>query len=159
MDSQRLKQALNKAFPITSGVFGASVVLLAGMCALFGELIYPVIIGRLFLTFTMLYFLTVTRMYVAGTRWACNKPYVLVNIMFAPLYFGFAVLGMFTGNEFLKTKDLLIAAPTFIISFTIAQIVVYVYKKASTDKMNDALNEFHKEHQNDGYEEELSDSN
>ena len=84
MDSQRLKQALNKAFPITSGVFGASVVLLAGMCALFGELIYPVIIGRLFLTFTMLYFLTVTRMYVAGTRWACNKPYVLVNIMFAP---------------------------------------------------------------------------
>ena len=102
MDSQRLKQALNKAFPITSGVFGASVVLLAGMCALFGELIYPVIIGRLFLTFTMLYFLTVTRMYVAGTRWACNKPYVLVNIMFAPLYFGFAVLGMFTGNEFIR---------------------------------------------------------
>ena len=146
MNSKRLKQAFKKAFPITSGVFGASVVLLAGMCALFGELIYPVIIGRLFLTFTMLYFLTVTRMYVAGTRWACNKPYVLVNIMF-------------TGNDFLKTKDLLIAAPTFIISFTIAQIVVYVYKKANTDKMNDALNEFHKEHQNDGYEEELADSN
>ena len=159
MDSQRLKQAFNKAFPITSGVFGASVVLLAGISALYGELIYPEVVGRLFLVFVMLYFLTVVRMYVAGTRWACNKPYILVNIMFAPLYFGFAVLGMFTGNEFLKTKDLLIAAPTFIISFTIAQIVVYVYKKASTDKMNDALNEFHKEHQNDGYEEELSDSN
>ena len=159
MDSQRLKQALNKAFPITSGVFGASVVLLAGISALYGELIYPEVVGRLFLVFVMLYFLTVVRMYVAGTRWACNKPYVLVNIMFAPLYFGFAVLGMFTGNEFLKTKDLLIAAPTFIISFTIAQIVVYVYKKANTDKMNDALNEFHKEHQNDGYEEELADSN
>ena len=159
MDSQRLKQALNKAFPITSGVFGASVVLLAGISALYGELIYPEVVGRLFLVFVMLYFLTVVRMYVAGTRWACNKPYVLVNIMFAPLYFGFAVLGMFTGNEFLKTKDLLIAAPTFIISFTIAQIVVYVYKKASTDKMNDALNEFHKEHQNDGYEEELVDGN
>ena len=159
MDSQRLKQAFNKAFPITSGVFGASVVLLAGISALYGELIYPEVVGRLFLVFVMLYFLTVVRMYVAGTRWACNKPYILVNIMFAPLYFGFAVLGMFTGNEFLKTKDLLIAAPTFIISFTIAQIVVYVYKKASTDKMNDALNEFHKEHQNDGYEEELADSN
>ena len=159
MDSQRLKQAFNKAFPITSGVFGASVVLLAGISALYGELIYPEVVGGLFLVFVMLYFLTVVRMYVAGTRWACNKPYILVNIMFAPLYFGFAVLGMFTGNEFLKTKDLLIAAPTFIISFTIAQSVVYVYKKANTDKMNDALNEFHKEHQNDGYEEELSDSN
>ena len=159
MDSQRLKQAFNKAFPITSGVFGASVVLLAGISALYGELIYPEVVGRLFLVFVMLYFLTVVRMYVAGTRWACNKPYILVNIMFAPLYFGFAVLGMFTGNEFLKTKDLLIAAPTFIISFTIAQIVVYVYKKANTDRMNDALDEFHKEHQEDEYEEELVDGN
>ena len=159
MDSQRLKQALNKAFPITSGVFGASVVLLAGMCALFGELIYPVIVGRLFLTFTMLYFLTVTRMYVAGTRWACNKPYILVNIMFAPLYFGFAVLGLFPGNPFLSAKDLLIYTPMFIISVTIAQLVVYLYKKANTDRMNDALDEFHKEHQEDEYEEELVDGN
>ena len=159
MDSSRLKQAFKKAFPVVTAVFSASVVLLAGISALYGELIYPEVVGRLFLVFVMLYFLTVVRMYVAGTRWACNKPYVLVNIMFAPLYFGFAVLGLFPGNPFLSAKDLLIAAPTFIISFTIAQIVVYVYKKANTDRMNDALNEFHKEHQEDEYEEELVDGN
>ena len=154
MDSARLKQAFRKAFPVVSGVFSASVVLLAGISALYGELIYPEIVGRLFLVFVMLYFLTVIRMYVAGTRWACNKPYILVNIMFAPLYFLLAVLGLFTGNAYLSTSDLLIYTPMFIISFTIAQLVVYVYKKANTDKMNDALNEFHKEHQEDGYEEE-----
>ncbi|MBP3809297.1 MAG: hypothetical protein ILA15_01080 [Clostridiales bacterium] len=159
MDSSRLKQAFKKAFSVVTAVFSASVVLLAGISALYGELIYPEVVGRLFLVFVMLYFLTVVRMYVAGTRWACNKPYILVNIMFAPLYFGFAVLGLFPGNPFLSAKDLLIAAPTFIISFAIAQIVVYVYKKANTDRMNDALNEFHKEHQNDGYEEELVDGN
>ena len=154
MDSARLKQAFRKAFPVVSGVFSASVVLLAGISALYGELIYPEIVGRLFLVFVMLYFLTVIRMYVAGTRWACNKPYILVNIMFAPLYFLLAVLGLFTGNAYLSTSDLLIYTPMFIISFTIAQLVVYVYKKANTDKMNDALNEFQKEHQEDGYEEE-----
>ncbi len=154
MDSARLKQAFRKAFPVVSGVFSASVVLLAGISALYGELIYPEIVFRLFLVFVMLYFLTVIRMYVAGTRWACNKPYILVNIMFAPLYFLLAVLGLFTGNAYLSTSDLLIYTPMFIISFTIAQLVVYVYKKANTDKMNDALNEFQKEHQEDGYEEE-----
>ena len=154
MDSARLKQAFRKAFPVVSGVFSASVVLLAGISALYGELIYPEIVFRLFLVFVMLYFLTVIRMYVAGTRWACNKPYILVNIMFAPLYFLLAVLGLFTGNAYLSASDLLIYTPMFIISFTIAQLVVYVYKKANTDKMNDALNEFQKEHQEDGYEEE-----
>ncbi|MCR5201286.1 MAG: hypothetical protein K6C38_09255 [Saccharofermentans sp.] len=154
MDSARLKQAFRKAFPVVAGVFSASVVLLAGISALYGELIYPEIVFRLFLVFVMLYFLTVIRMYVAGTRWACNKPYILVNIMFAPLYFLLAVLGLFTGNAYLSTSDLLIYTPMFIISFTIAQLVVYVYKKANTDKMNDALNEFQKEHQEDGYEEE-----
>ena len=154
MDSVRLKQAFRKAFPVVSGVFSASVVLLAGISALYGELIYPEIVFRLFLVFVMLYFLTVIRMYVAGTRWACNKPYILVNIMFAPLYFLLAVLGLFTGNAYLSTSDLLIYTLMFIISFTIAQLVVYVYKKANTDKMNDALNEFQKEHQEDGYEEE-----
>ena len=159
MDSKRLKLAFKKAFPVITAVFSASVVLLAGICALYGELIYPEIVGRLFLVFLMLYFLTVIRMYVAGTHWACNKPYILVNIMFAPLYFGFAVLGLFPGNPFLSKSDLLIYTPMFIISFTIAQLVVYLYKKANTDKMNDALNEFHKEHQNDGYEEEMVDDN
>ena len=154
MDSARIKQAFRKAFPLVSGVFSASVVLLAGISALYGELIYPEIVFRLFLVFVMLYFLTVIRMYVAGTRWACNKPYILVNIMFAPLYFLLAVLGLFTGNAYLGTSDLLIYTLMFIISFTIAQLVVYVYKKANTDKMNDALNEFQKEHQEDGYEEE-----
>lgn len=154
MDSARLKQAFRKAFPVVSGVFSANVVLLAGISALYGELIYPEIVFRLFLVFVMLYFLTVIRMYVAGTRWACNKPYILVNIMFAPLYFLLAVLGLFTGNAYLSTSDLLIYTLMFIISFTIAQLVVYVYKKANTDKMNDALNEFQKEHQEDGYEEE-----
>ena len=47
----------------------------------------------------------------------------------------------------------------FVITFTIAQTITYFVKKARTDKMNDALNEFHKEHQEDGYEEEMVDGN
>ena len=159
MDSPRLKKAFRKAFPVVTAVFSANVVLLAGISALYGELIYPEVVGRLFLVFVMLYFLTVVRMYVAGTRWACNKPYVLVNIMFAPLYFGFAMLGLYTRSSFLKSEDLLPFAVMFVITFTIAQTITYFVKKARTDKMNDALNEFHKEHQEDGYEEEMVDGN
>ena len=159
MDLKRLKQSCKKAFIIVTAVFSASVVLLAGIMAYFGWLINPEIILRLFLVYSMLFVLTVVRTYLIGTKWAQNKPYVLVNIMFAPLYFGFAVLGLFPGNPFLSAKDLLIYTPMFIISFTIAQLVVYAYKRANTDRMNDALNEFHKEHQEDEYEEELVDGN
>ena len=108
------------------------------------------IILRLFLVYTMLFVLTVVRTYLIGTKWAQNKPYVLVNIMFAPLYFGFAMLGLYTRSSFFKPEDLLLFAVMFVITFTI---------EARTDKMNDALNEFHKEHQEDGYEEEMVDGN
>jgi hypothetical protein len=84
---------------------------------------------------------------------------VFVNIMFAPLYFGFAMLGLYTRSSFLKPEDLLLFAVMFVITFTIAQTITYFVKKARTDKMNDALNEFHKEHQEDGYEEEMVDGN
>ena len=56
-------------------------------------------------------------------------------------------------------NDLLLCALIFIVVFTIAQILSYLIKKAGTDKMNDALNEFQKEHQEDGYEEEMVDNN
>ena len=85
--------------------------------------------------------------------------YVLVNIMFAPLYFGFAMLGLYTRSSFFKPEDLLLFAVMFVITFTIAQTITYFVKKARTDKMNDALNEYHKEHQEDGYEEEMVDGN
>ena len=55
MDSKRLKQAFKKAFTITTAVFSASVVLLAVLSALFGELVYPESILRLFAVFFMLY--------------------------------------------------------------------------------------------------------
>ena len=58
-----------------------------------------------------------------------------------------------------KPEDLLLFAVMFVITFTIAQTITYFVKKARTDKMNDALNEFHKEHQEDGYEEEMVDGN
>ena len=94
MDVKRLKQSCKKAFIIVTAVFSASVVLLAGIMAYFGWLMNPEIILRLFLVYSMLFVLTVVRTYLIGTKWAQNKPYVLVNIMFAPLYFGFAMLGV-----------------------------------------------------------------
>ena len=159
MDSKRLKQAFKKAFTITTAVFSASVVLLAVLSALFGELVYPESILRLFAVFFMLYFLSVVRIYFAGSRWASNKPYILINIMFAPLYFACGVLGLFANNSYIEPSYILVLTPIFIVTFSIAQLVTYLVKKAGTDKMNDALNEFHKEHQEDGYEEEMADGN
>ncbi len=154
MDTKRLGQAFKRSFFLMAVVFSSSVVLLAGITALIGELIYPEVIGRLLLTFFMLFFLTAFKIYVSGTKWACSKPYILVNIMFAPLYFGFGMLGIYAFNRFLEPDDILIFAPMFLITFSIAQLIAYLVKKARTDKMNDALSEFHKEHQKDGYEEE-----
>ena len=135
MDVKRLKQSCKKAFIIVTAVFSASVVLLAGIMAYFGWLINPEIILRLFLVYAMLFVLTVVRTYLIGTKWAQNKPYVLVNIMFAPLYFGFAMLGLYTRSSFFKPEDLLLFAVMFVITFTIAQTITYFVKKARTDKM------------------------
>ena len=154
MDSRRLKQAFKRSFFLMTVVFSSSVVLLAGITALFGELIYPEVIGRLLLIFFMLFFLTALKIYVSGTKWACSKPYILVNIMFAPFYFGFGMLGIYAFNSYMKPEDILIIAPVFLIIFSIAQLIAYLVKKGRTDKMNDALSEFHKEHLENGYEEE-----
>ena len=81
MDTKRLGQAFKRSFFLMAVVFSSSVVLLAGITALIGELIYPEVIGRLLLTFFMLFFLTAFKIYVSGTKWACSKPYILVNIM------------------------------------------------------------------------------
>ena len=154
MDSRRLKQAFKRSFFLMTVVFSSSVVLLAGITALFGELIYPEVIGRLLFIFFMLFFLTALKIYVSGTKWAYDKPYILVNIMFAPFYFGFGVLGIYAFNRYMRPEDILIIAPVFLIIFSIAQLIAYLVKKGRTDKMNDALSEFHKEHLENGYEEE-----
>ena len=159
MDGRRLKPSTKKAYLIALTVFTVSVVLLAGFSAVSGEPVYPEMIVRLFLVDIMVFILTVIRIYVSGSRWAYGKPYILLNIMFAPLYFGAAVIGLFTDNRYVTLNDLLLCALIFIVVFTIAQILSYLIKKAGTDKMNDALNEFQKEHQEDVYEEEMVDNN
>lgn len=157
MDSKRLKKAAKKAFFAVTAVFSFCVVFLAGATALFGELIYPETVGRLFFISVMLFFLTTLKVYVSGTKWACSKPYILVNIMFAPFYFGSGMFGVYAFNRYLDLKDMVYFVPVFLIVFSISQLVAYLVKKTGTDRMNDALNEYQKEHQKDGYEEEMAD--
>ena len=157
MDSKRLIKAAKKAFFLITAVFSGCVVLVAAATAFYGELIYPEVIGRLVFIAVLLFFLTTFKIYLSGTKWACNKPYVVVNLMFAPFYFGCGMMGIYMFNSQTDPKDIFFFALIFLIIFSIMQLVVYLVKKAGTDKLNDALNDYHKEHLKDGYEEEMVD--
>ena len=76
-----------------------------------------------------------------------------MNIIFMPFFYLVAVTGLFAFNAEYPISNILIVTPVFLITFTILQILIYIRKKITTDKLNDALNEYHKEHSENGEEE------
>jgi len=152
MDHSRLKPALKKAFLISTSCFTFTIVLIAAVFALSGEPLYPSMIIRPFLVFTVIFILNTVRIYLAESKWAFNKPYIVINIMFMPLYLITAMTGLCAFNNAIDPGDLIMFPIIFLIVFTITQIIKYMHEKSKTDKMNDALNVYHKEHSEYGEE-------
>ena len=80
-----------------------------------------------------------------------NKPFILLNVMFMPLYlvtvliFAMDLTNGLYGND--RWKVLVLYAVLFLCTFSIKQLIDYLRYKAKTNVMNDALNDFLKEHE------------
>ncbi|MBO4408267.1 MAG: hypothetical protein J5786_03220 [Clostridiales bacterium] len=153
MDVSRLKNAFIRSFHIITALFTMTIVLMFVVLAITGEYLPILMIGRLILIFTLLMPLVMLKIYLTGAKWAQDKPYVLMNIIFMPFFYLVAVMGLFAFNEEYPISYILVVTPVFLITFTILQILIYIRKKIATDKLNDALNEYHKEHLENGEKE------
>ena len=153
MDMKRLKKALLRSFLVVASVFSIAVVLIAGIYTISGEYIPPALLTRLSGVYAAIFLLTVVRLYLSESKWAYDKPYIVINIMFMPVYLTVSVAGLFLGNPMLNISDLPLMVGLFVATFTVVQTIVYFKKKSGTDRMNDALNEFLKEHRENEHEE------
>ena len=93
---------------------------------------------------------SVFRVLLASSRWALGKPFILVNLLFMPLYL---VTALILAMDIIKDVEglpkgwmLIFYAGLFLVVFTVKQLIEYFRYKAKTDLMNDALVSFQKEH-------------
>ena len=90
------------------------------------------------------------RLLFGETNWAKSKPFYIKNLLFMPLYLAVAlILVMDIVADMGVTPNLpliVFCIAIFVVTFTIRQLIEYFIQKAKTDKMNDALIEFQKEH-------------
>ena len=80
-----------------------------------------------------------------------GKPFIVKNLIFMPLFLLVALIFAMDvsreeGQVIPDFTKLPVYAGIFLLCFTIVQIIGYFRMKAKTDRMNDALLEFRKEH-------------
>ena len=153
MDTKRLSESVRKAFLISTSLFSLTVVLIALVFALAGELIFPSMMIRVFIIFTVIFILTSLKVYISGTKSALKIPYVVINLIFLPFYMGATLSGLFLFNNELTVSNLFVYVLLFLATFTVVQLISYFTQKAKTDRMNDALEIYKKEHRYNGDEE------
>ena len=152
MDSARLKTSCIKAFGVISACFTVSIILYAAVNALSGMWIDPKVIMAIAVMNIVLWMITVFRIYIDSGRWARSKPYVIKNFIFMPLYLAVAMTFVAVVFGVGDILILVVAAVVFLAVFSVMQTIVYIRSRMATDRMNDALREYQKEHQGDEQE-------
>ena len=147
MKKHRAKYALLKSLPFTAGLFILSIVLFAVGSIIDGNLISPFHILWIFGMFVLIGIINFFRVYIDNSKWAMSKPSVVKNFIFAPIYLVIALITVivFTGGTDIVL--LLVMGLVFLIVFMVMQTIVYFAAKKKTDKINDALEIFLKEHE------------
>lgn len=152
MNHSKVYISLIRSLPITAGTFILSIVLMSVGSLIDGNMISPVNILMVFGMFIVIGVINFFRVYIDGTRWARSKPSVIKNFIFAPVYFviAMAYIVWLYGGMYL---NILFAIGTvFLAVFLIMQLISYFAAKKVTDRMNDALKIFLKEHEGDEQE-------
>ena len=150
LEKRRIKYSLTKSIVTGALCFSMSTIMVSIVFAFCKITIDPIMILKMFITFSVLTVFTFFRVWVGTSKWAMNKPFILLNLIFMPLYlvtaliFAMDMTGNVYGSE--RLKLLVIYALLFLVTFSIKQFIDYMRYKAKTNLMNDALNEFQKEH-------------
>lgn len=150
MSGERFKNIVKKSFSIAAICFSMGILFVGIGFSFFGIYMEPVNIIRIWIGFFILGVLTVFRSMFDYTQWARSKPFYIKNILFMPLYLMVALImaiSIVRGQGVDMSLSLMISyAVLFLIFFAIRQFIEYFIQKAKTDKMNDALELFQKEH-------------
>ena len=150
MNDERFKQILKKSFTTAAICFSMGIFFFGISFSLSGSYINAVYIVKIWIAFFILGLLTVARLLFGETNWAKSKPFYIKNLIFMPLYLAVAlILVMDIVADMGVTPNLpliVFCIVIFVVTFTIRQLIEYFIQKAKTDKMNDALIEFQKEH-------------
>ena len=150
MSNERFKNIIKKAFSTTAIGFSMGILFYSITFSLSDIYIKPVHIVKIWIAFFIIGLLSVVRLTFGETNWCRSKPFYVKNLIFMPLYLLTAlILVIDIVRDMGVSLDLWmigIYIAIFVVTFTIRQLVEYFLEKAKTDKMNDALKEFQKEH-------------
>lgn len=146
MNNSRAKIAFFRSVPFTAGLFILSIVLFAVGSIIDGNLISPFHIIYIFGMFVVIGVINFFRAYIDNSKWAMSKPSVVKNFIFAPIYLVIALITVIVITGGANIPVLLGMGLVFLIVFLVMQTIVYFVAKKKTDKINDALEIFLKEH-------------
>lgn len=152
MNYSKAKKSLIRSFPITAGAFILSIVLFAVGSAIDKAAIDPINILKIFAMFIVIGVINFFRFYIDGSKWSMSKPSVVKNFIFAPIYLILAIAFVIWIVGSVDIRFIALMGAIFITVFMILQTIIYFAAKAKTDKINDALIVFQKEHEEDGKE-------
>ena len=150
MEKVRFKTALKNSFSLAAICFSVCIIFVSVTFSITNSYIPPMVIVKAGILFIILGGFTVARAMFGNTKWAMDKPFYIKSLIFMPLYMvvslAFAVSILRSEGIQPKMLYVIFYAFVFLATFTIRQLVEYFREKAKTDKMNDALKEFQKEH-------------
>lgn len=139
-------KSLIKSLLVSMACFVLSIFIYAVVSIVLGTMIDPsdvLIIMMMFLVIAGFNFL---RSFIERSEWGRSTSLNLKNIIFAPVYFIIATVAALIMGVPVDLTLLLILGGVFLTVFLIMNVIVYFAAKKRTDLMNDALDQFKKEH-------------
>ena len=147
MRRSRVKTSLIGSLLISAAAFMLSMVLYSVGSIIDGAFIDPVNILKIVLMFILIGAVNFFRFYIDDSKWAKSKPSFVKNFIFSPIYLTIAMVMTVWITGMTDIGFLILMGVLFLAVFLTGQLVVYFVAKSKTDKMNDALKIFLKEHE------------
>ena len=149
-ERSRIQNAIIKSFSRGAICYSVGILFMFIIFAFADIPLEPVKMLKIWIGFFIMSIFSVFRVLLASSRWALRKPFILVNLLFMPLYL---VTALILAMDIIKDVEglpkgwmLIFYAGLFLVVFTVKQLIEYFRYKAKTDLMNDALVSFQKEH-------------
>jgi len=139
-------KSLIKSLLVSMACFVLSIFIYAVVSIVLGTMIDPSDVLIIMMMFLIIAGFNFLRSFIERSEWGRSTSLNLKNIIFAPVYFIIAIVTALIMGVPVDLTLLLILGGVFLTVFLIMNVIVYFAAKKRTDLMNDALDQFKKEH-------------
>jgi len=139
-------KSLIKSLLVSMACFVLSIFIYAVVSIVLGTMIDPSDVLIIMMMFLIIAGFNFLRSFIERSEWGRSTSLNLKNIIFAPVYFIIAIVAALIMGVPVDLTLLLILGGVFLTVFLIMNVIVYFAAKKRTDLMNDALDQFKKEH-------------